>query len=105
MIFEFYDKNKVGVLLNFFDERLKSKTRFVDYKNEAESRRFYFGHASEVFSVIIQPNDEIEITHKAGAPPTGEFHHHMNVYKKRTENDLKTYLIQIMRDHKINSII
>lgn len=70
-----------------------------------KSNKFYFKSSGCFFNLSITTEDEIIIFSSEFCPPTGKFHHHINVHKSKFEKTIKEELLLTIRDSKIDEIL
>lgn len=114
MIYEFYDRNTTGPIVNYFTQFLPG-VKLISYETaniySGATKIFTFGYEGDVFNLIIDKNDNISILSNqmpmTRPPKLNTFLSIMNGITITNSGivDLKQHLSSIARDTKINSIL
>lgn len=103
MIYNFLDENKKGLIVNFFIT-LTPNCKFISYRELSKYmlgnfKEFKIGFDGNIIDVLISQDDVITFIKEASGPSSGIWRTH------ETKKDLKNFLIQNIRDHKLNTIL
>lgn len=109
MIYNFLDESKKGLIVNFFIT-LTPNSKFISYRELSKYmlgnfKEFKIGFDGNIIDILISEDSHIFIEMDGKSPLTGAYHHHFNVYLEKTKKNLKDFLIQNIRDHKLNTIL
>lgn len=97
MIYEFYDRNKAGVLINYLSSKGFTDVKLLHYAvylgSPNKEKMLIFGTTNgSHIEITIDNNDVISIS-------MGNKREHLD------KTELKNYLISIIRNQKLNTIL